>query len=122
MSGAGTIGRISEVPLGIQKGVFNQALIRFRINPAVVDRKYFLMFMRGEIMQRHLTEANPGSAITNLVPMKDVKNYIVSISNLAEQKKIGRIIENIDSLIAANENNLKNVLNIRGRFNLHLLM
>ncbi|WP_318653250.1 restriction endonuclease subunit S [Lactiplantibacillus argentoratensis] len=112
MSGAGTIGRISEVPLGIQKGVFNQALIRFRINPAIVDRRYFLMFMRGEIMQRHLTEANPGSAITNLVPMKDVKNYIVSISNLAEQKKIGKIIENVDSLIAANEQVPKLVIKI----------
>ena len=113
MSGAGTIGRISEVPLGIQKGVFNQALIRFRINPAIVDRRYFLMFMRGEIMQRHLTEANPGSAITNLVPMKDVKNYIVSISNLAEQKKIGKIIENVDSLIAANEDKLNQLKKLK---------
>ena len=31
MSGAGTIGRISRVPDGIKLGVFNQALIRFRI-------------------------------------------------------------------------------------------
>lgn len=31
MSGSGTIGRISRVPDGIKLGVFNQALIRFRI-------------------------------------------------------------------------------------------
>ena len=31
MSGAGTIGKISLVPDGIEKGVFNQALIRLRI-------------------------------------------------------------------------------------------
>ncbi|KTF01125.1 hypothetical protein Nizo1839_1229 [Lactiplantibacillus plantarum] len=38
-----------------------------------------------------------------------------------EQKKIGELITRLDYLIAANEYNLKNALNIRGRLNLHLL-
>jgi type I restriction enzyme S subunit len=39
-----------------------------------------------------------------------------------EQRKIGHFFLRLDSLIAANEYNLKNVLSIRGRFNLPLLM
>ncbi|MDP5371646.1 restriction endonuclease subunit S [Lactiplantibacillus plantarum] len=40
----------------------------------------------------------------------------------SEQVCIGNVLHKIDNLIAANEYNLKNALNIRGRFNLHLLM
>ena len=103
MSGAGTIGRISEVPSGIKQGVFNQALIRFRINLKKVDRKYFLAFMRGDIMQKKLTSANPGSAITNLVPMKEVKKYDIDIPSLDEQTKIGTFLNSIDRLITVNQ-------------------
>lgn len=103
MSGAGTIGRISEVPSGIKQGVFNQALIRFRINLKKVDRKYFLAFMRGDIMQKKLTSANPGSAITNLVPMKEVKKYDIDIPSLDEQTKIGTLLNGIDRLITVNQ-------------------
>lgn len=107
MSGAGTVGKISEVPDGISKGVFNQALIRFRINENIVDRKYFLVFMRGNIMQKKLTETNPGSAIKNLVPMKDVKNYVIYISKIEEQRRIGKIVNLLNDLIAANERTKK---------------
>lgn len=74
MSGAGTIGRISRVPKQIKPGVFNQALIRLRINKEITDSEYFIQFIRADFMQRKLTGANPGSAITNLVPMSEVKN------------------------------------------------
>jgi type I restriction enzyme S subunit len=103
MSGAGTIGRISEVPSGIKRGVFNQALIRFRINPEVTNKEYFLTYMRGDIMQRKLTGANPGSAITNLVPMSEVKKYDIAIPSLEEQAKIGALLTTLDNLIAANQ-------------------
>ncbi|KZU34311.1 Type I restriction-modification system specificity subunit S [Lactiplantibacillus plantarum] len=59
-------------------------------------------------------------------PKKINKNEISKINifypDNVEQEKIGSLIIKLDHLIAANEYNLKNVLNIRGRFNLHLLM
>lgn len=88
MSGAGTIGRISKVPKGIKKGVFNQALIRFRINKELTDSEYFLQFIRADFMQRKFTGANPGSAITNLVPMSDVKKWEIKVPIKEEQKKL----------------------------------
>lgn len=99
MSGAGTIGRISRVPKDIKKGVFNQALIRFRIKSEVTDSEYFLQFMRAEKMQRRLTGANPGSAITNLVPMSELKKWPIIIPQIKEQQKIGMFFEKIDKKI-----------------------
>lgn len=99
MSGAGTIGRISRVPKQIKPGVFNQALIRLRINKEITDSEYFIQFIRADFMQRKLTGANPGSAITNLVPMSEVKKWIVQFPILEEQKKIGNFFKQLDDTI-----------------------
>jgi type I restriction enzyme S subunit len=103
MSGAGTIGRISRVPEGVKKGVFNQALIRFKIDSKKTDAEFFLQFMRGDDMQRRLTESNPGSAITNLVPMNEVKKWLIHLPNLNEQKKIGDFLKTIDITLALHQ-------------------
>ncbi|MGB2578052.1 restriction endonuclease subunit S, partial [Leuconostoc suionicum] len=100
MSGAGTIGRISRVPDGVKLGVFNQALIRFRINPEITDSEYFIQFVRADFMQKNLTGANPGSAITNLVPMSEVKKWEIEAPHLEEQKKIGSFFAQLDNTIA----------------------
>ena len=99
MSGAGTIGKISEVPEGITPGIFNQALIRFKINKKTTSRTFFLTFMRSYTMQRKLTEKNPGSAISNLVSMKEVKNFSVVIPDKQEQQKIGNFFAKLDKLL-----------------------
>ena len=106
MSGAGTIGRISKVPKGIKKGVFNQALIRFRINKELTDSEYFLQFIRADFMQRKLTGANPGSAITNLVPMSDVKKWEIKVPIKEEQQKIGSFFKQLDATIALHQRKL----------------
>ncbi|EJP94121.1 restriction endonuclease subunit S [Bacillus cereus] len=112
MSGAGTIGRIAKVPKGIKQGVFNQALIRFKINPELTDSNYFLEWIRSDNMQRKFTESNPGSAMTNLVPMSEVKEWGVSLPSLAEQQKIGEFFAELSDTIALHQceiNSLKNL-------------
>lgn len=109
MSGAGTIGRISRVPKGIKPGVFNQALIRFRINSELTSPEYFLQFIRAENMQRKLTGANPGSAITNLVPMTEVKNWDIFVPAKAEQSKLGAFFNQLDNTIALHQRELDNL-------------
>lgn len=93
MSGAGTIGRISRVPKQIKPGVFNQALIRLRINKEITDSEYFIQFIRADFMQRKLTGANPGSAITNLVPMSEVKKMDSTISNIRRTKENWELLQ-----------------------------
>lgn len=113
MSGAGTIGRIAKVPKGIKHGVFNQALIRFKINQELMDSDYFLEWMRSDNMQRQFTEANPGSAMTNLVPMSEVKEWVVSVPSLAEQKKIGAFFTKLSDTIALHQRKLEKLQNIK---------
>ncbi|HGS8761418.1 TPA: restriction endonuclease subunit S, partial [Enterococcus faecalis] len=97
MSGAGTIGRISRVPKGVAKGVFNQALIRFRTNTEVTDSEYFIQFVRADKMQKKLTGANPGSAITNLVPMSEIKKWDILIPSKKEQILVGLFLKKLDN-------------------------
>ena len=103
MSGAGTIGRISMVPDGIKKGVFNQALIRFKVNKDSINPLYFLKFMQSDMMQKQLTQANPGSAMTNLVPMDELKKWDVTIPSLEEQNRISTFINQIDAFITLHQ-------------------
>ena len=106
MSGAGTIGRISMVPDGIKKGVFNQALIRFKVNKDSINPLYFLKFMQSDMMQKQLTQANPGSAMTNLVPMDELKKWDVTIPSLEEQNRISTFINQIDMFITLHQRKL----------------
>ena len=113
LSGAGTIGRISQVPSGVMQGVFNQALIRLRINKLCVDEKFFLIWMQSDRMQEKLTDANPGSAMTNLVPMSELKKWIVLIPNKDEQTKISNFIIKVNTLITLYQHKLDKLKNLK---------
>lgn len=106
MSGSGTIGKIAEVPNDIEDGVFNQALIRFRICQDIADSKYFLQLMKSEFMQKKLTSTNPGSAMMNLVPMSELKKWNINIPLLSEQVNISNLLTQFDNLIASNQRQL----------------
>ena len=112
MSGAGTIGKISLVPEGIEKGVFNQALIRLRVNKNT-DKEFFLQWMRSPEMQNKLTKANPASAMVNLVPMSEVKEWDVIIPSLDEQSAIGSLFRTLDDLLAIYKDNLANYQSLK---------
>ena len=112
MGGAGTIGKISLVPEGIEKGVFNQALIRLRVNKNT-DKEFFLQWMRSPEMQNKLTKANPASAMVNLVPMSEVKEWDVIIPSLDEQSAIGSLFRTLDDLLASYKDNLANYQSLK---------
>lgn len=113
MSGAGTIGRISMVPDGIKKGIFNQALIRFKVNKDSVDPLYFLKFMQSDMMQKQLTQANPGSAMTNLVPMDELKKWDIVIPSFEEQNRISTFIKQIDDVITLHQRKLDRLQEVK---------
>lgn len=62
-----------------------------------------------------------GSTFTE-ISGKQMEKIEIMIPTTGEQNRISSLMKCINNLIAANEYNLKNALNIRGRFNLHLLM
>lgn len=112
MSGAGTIGKISLVPEGIENGVFNQALIRLRVNKNT-DKEFFLQWMRSSKMQIKLTKANPASAMVNLVPMSEVKEWDVIVPSPEEQSAIGSLFCTLDELLSSYKDNLTNYQSLK---------
>ncbi len=112
MSGAGTIGKISLVPEGVENGVFNQALIRLRVNKNTV-KEFFLQWMRSPEMQNKLTKANPASAMVNLVPMSEVKEWDVIVPSPEEQSAIGSLFRTLDDLLVSYKDNLANYQSLK---------
>ncbi|MCM3737001.1 restriction endonuclease subunit S [Bacillus cytotoxicus] len=98
MSCSGTIGKLYKIPKGALPGVINQALVRFRVSENVfVD--YFYYLMNSPVMQRKILESNPGSAITNLIPVSELKQIKVTIPQVHEQMKIGNFFKCLDMKI-----------------------
>ncbi|MCE5043618.1 restriction endonuclease subunit S [Staphylococcus chromogenes] len=108
MSCSGTIGKLSKIPKNYKKGIINQALIRFRTNSHIYSQ-FFLIYMRSNVMQRKILEANPGSAITNLIPVKELKNLKFPLPTLEEQEKIGNFFSKLDRQIELEEQKLEKI-------------
>ena len=105
MSCSGTIGKLSLIPEDAKIGIINQALIRFRTNNTILNT-YFLIYMRSQYMQKKILESNPGSAITNLIPVKELKLLNFPLPNINEQQKIGEFFSKLDRQIELEEQKL----------------
>ncbi|MFP4877494.1 restriction endonuclease subunit S [Mammaliicoccus sciuri] len=105
MSCSGTIGKLSLIPENAKQGIINQALIRFRTNDKLLSN-YFLIYMNSRYMQRKILESNPGSAITNLIPVKELKKLNFPSPKINEQKKIGEFFSKLDRQIELEEQKL----------------
>ncbi len=63
--------------------------------------------MQSDMMQKLLTQ-NPGSAMTNLVPMDELKRD-VTIPSLEEQNRISTFINQIDEFITLHQRKLEHL-------------
>ncbi|MDE9751954.1 restriction endonuclease subunit S [Staphylococcus delphini] len=95
MSCSGTIGKLSKIPLTFKEGIINQALIRFRTNE-LVTATYFLVYMRSNLMQRKILSSNPGSAIVNLIPVKELRKLSFPVPTKQEQHKVSEFFSKLN--------------------------
>ena len=92
VSCSGTIGKIAQLPADAELGVINQALMRIRLKPDVIDPYYFMMQFRSEVFQRKIVSR--GSGMGNLAGIKEFKLATMFIpENYENQKQIVAEIE-----------------------------
>lgn len=93
VSCAGTIGETYVMPDKFEQGIINQALMRMKIfEPLYIP--YFLTFF-DFVLKKNARSGSKGSAIKNIPPLEILKNYLVPIPPLAEQRRIVAKLEEI---------------------------
>ena len=93
VSCAGTIGETYVMPDKFEQGIINQALMRMKIfEPLYIP--YFLTFF-DFVLKKNARSGSKGSAIKNIPPFEILKNYLVPIPPLAEQRRVVAKLEEI---------------------------
>ena len=83
-----TLGRITRVPREFEPGIINQALLRVRVDPEVVEPAFFQIVFRSPTFQRFLFERSAGAAIPNLRGVGQLKAIPVPVPPLSEQRQV----------------------------------
>ena len=85
VSCSGTLGRITELPDDAPAGIINQALLRIRLNRDLVSTNYFIEYFRSGIFQKRIVEKSQGSAMVNLVSIREFKEIKLNIPEMQYQ-------------------------------------
>lgn len=95
VSCAGTIGETFILPVQIEQGIINQALMRVTLVPSV-NKRFFQYYFEANFKKAAQEESN-GSAIKNIPPFDVMKNWYFPLPPYAEQV---RIVDKIDELLS----------------------
>lgn len=105
-----TLGRIVEIPLDAEKGVINQALLRIRLKRDLINSKYFIHYFRSADFQQKIFAKSQGSAMQNLVSLKEFKEIKINVPSLEEQISVVGELETRFSVIDQLEQSITTAL------------
>ncbi len=105
-----TLARISEIPEDGKAGIINQALLRIRLRKELISNKFFIIHFRAAFFQKKIFEQSQGTAMPNLVGIKDFKEIEMMIPPSEEQEKIVAEIESRLSVCDKIEETIENSL------------
>ena len=91
MSCSGTIGEFYEIPIGAEKGIMNQALLKYTLNKNI-HKIYFLYVM--ERVKENFEKK--GSGLQNIGSVKTIKSTDISLPPLTLQQEFADKIEAIE--------------------------
>ena len=100
------MGKIAEIPQNAKPGIINQALLRIRLRENIIIKKFFLYVFRSASFQRNIFDQSQGTAMSNLIGVKDFKEVKIPLPPLAEQH---RIVAKIEELFSSLDNGIQNL-------------
>jgi len=95
VSCSGTLGRICSLPDETELGIINQALLKINLNNRLVSNEYFILMFRSYFIQSKIYSSAMGSAITNMVGVQELKQFVMPIPPLEEQKAIVEVVNQL---------------------------
>ena len=93
MSCSGTIGEFYEIPEEAEKGVINQALLKFQLALSKFDKTYFLFVMN--FVKNHFD--TKGTGLQNIGSVNIIKNTLIAVPPLPLQNLFASKIEAIEN-------------------------
>ena len=97
VSCAGTIGETYVLPIGMRKGIINQALMKISLyNLGILD--FYLMYFDFKLKSA-AQEQGHGIALKNIPPFDVLKRYLIPIPPIQEQKRIISTVNNLLSKV-----------------------
>ena len=97
VSCAGTIGETYVLPIGMRKGIINQALMKISLyDSGILD--FYLMYFDFKLKSA-AQEQGHGIALKNIPPFAVLKRYLIPIPPIQEQKRIISTVNNLLSKV-----------------------
>lgn len=109
-AGIGKLGYVKELP---QEATINSSLLLIRPGNTAIS-KYIFYLLSGPELQRIVKERITGSATPHLF-QRDIKEFVIPVPPLEEQKEIVRIL---DDVLSQENNTYKKIKNVAARIDL----
>lgn len=95
------MGAIYQLKQPFERGIINQALLRIRLNAELIDDNYFYYLFK-ELISKKITTGSGDSTIPNFPGLDVIKSIEFELPLKDVQKKVGKILYNLDSKIELN--------------------
>lgn len=92
----GTIGRVLILPPDARPGIINPRLVKFSLDPNLVEARYLSIYLQSPTVKRYLLHASHGGTM-DVLNLTSFKMLPIALPPLSEQRYI------LDSLSAAND-------------------
>jgi len=98
----GTIGFVTIVPEGIQRGIMDSHLLRLRIDHTKYSARFLLYAFRSKLVQNQIDSLSVGTIMAGL-SSRIIRMLVFPIPPLSEQQSIAKTLSNLDSKIELNQ-------------------
>lgn len=101
----GTLGEIFQLKNITEKGIISSSLLRITLNNDIIDDDYFYYLFKILIKKELIVQGN-NSVLKHLPGLNIIREHPIYLPNLDEQKRVVKILKNIDKKIRNNNNTI----------------